>query len=276
MKSITLIDESKNLSFSWYDNGSGSILRQPEGFEYPETNSSIEPIPSRRGAHFAASNFTTRRLSWSGDLFGSDVFTVRRSMVSPANQGELKLLKFTTYDDLLLQCYVTVDKISNPYSHSVHTYLIEAIAPDWRFYSQTIKSKTIPETVIDGGSPIPSPISMQLLTVEGVDNIFTNEGNEDTYPVITITGPGTNFTIGNGANNQAFTLNTTLLAGETIIVDCLNATVTDQAGNNLYSIFDGDFIAIEPGDNPFFFSADSGITNDSSLKIDYRDAYRGL
>ena len=275
MKSITLLDIIKNKSFTWYDNAGGTILREFSGFEYPSTNNSFQDLPSRLGAYYSASKFSTRRLSWQGDLVGASIFANRRLMLAPMSQDELKLLKFTTYDDLQLQCEVAIDKMTFPYTNSVHTFLIEAIASDWRFYSQTLTEKIFGITDLLGGTSIPTSIPIDLNN-DGIadDNIVVNAGDEDTFPIITIKGAGSTFVVGNSANNQSFTLNVALEAGEEVVIDCKNRTVM-FGSTNLFDAFDGDFIMLESGDNTIAFSC-TGDGVDTSIKFEYRSAYRGI
>lgn len=275
MKSITLLDEVKSLDFTWYNNSDDTILREFSGFEYAQTNNSFQDLPSRLGAYYSASKFSTRRLSWQGDLVGNNIFANRRLMLAPMSQDAIKLLKFTTYDDLDLQCEVAIDKLVFPYTHSIHTFLIEAIAADWRFYSQTLKTESFGQTTLEGGFSIPTSVPVDLDGDAAVDNVMVNDGNEDTFPIITITGPGTTFVVGNSANNKSFTLNVTLTAGEEIVIDTKNQTVM-KGSTNLFDVFEGDFITLESGDNVIAFAATTGGTGGTSIEFEYRDAYRGI
>jgi hypothetical protein len=249
MKSITLTDPIKNKSFSWYNLGDDSILRSFEGFEYAQSINAFEDLPSELGTHYSTSKFSTRRLSWQGDLVGDSIFANRRLMIDVMGQNGLKLLKFTTYDDLQLQCEVVIDKLNFPYTHSINTFLVEAIAKDWRFYSQTEKTSTV------AGS-----------------TTLTNSGNENTFPVITITGTDVDLDFVNNATGQTFSIVETLTSGQSIIIDSQAMTV-EKEGVNIYGSFDGDFLMLDAGDNSI-----SVTNNDSAVSITYswRDAYRGI
>lgn len=280
MKQIKIVDQENGNNFIFYDVGdNGTILREFEGFEYPSVLSSVEDVASNIGAVFVHSKFGRRRLSWSGDIVTSDVFSIRRQMLTPMSQnGRLLLLQFTTYDDLDLQCEAVIESVRNPYTHMVHTYLIEAIAPDWRFYSQDLVTQLMSPTVIAGGTGIPTPIPMSLSDAgEGeLENEITNDGNEQTFPVLTVSGPGTGFTITNTETGESFYLDITLNSTQQIIIDSKARTVVRQNGQNAYSFFEGDFIMINPGSNLFTFLVDSGSTEDTSLEVEYRHAYRGV
>jgi phage-related protein len=253
MKSITILDESNNLSFTFYDNLNGSILREFEGFEFSDVNSVIEEVASN-GAFFSNSKFGKRRVSWTGDLISDAVFTLRRTLLKVLRQtGEMKLIKFTTYDDLALQFYADIVKLLNPYTNSIHTFLIEAVAPDWRFYSQTLNE----------------------LTIES-DETLQNAGNENTEPTLIINGPGSGFTVENVTTGESFYIDYTLLEGETIEIDMTAKTVLFNGLTNIYDKFTGDFFSLVPGSNEITLDIDSDSGAETNLVISWRDAYRGI
>lgn len=253
MKEITIQDVENLLSFTLYDNDNGSILRSFEGFEFSEINLTIEDIADN-GASYASSKFGKRRLSITGDLISSTVYTLRQQLLGVLRQtGYLKLLKFTTYDDLALQCYVDIVKLLNPYTHSIHTFLIEAIAPDWRFYSQTLNSSTITSS-----------------------STLVNAGNEYTEPTFIITGPGTGFTITNTTTGESFYIDYTLIAGQKININITEKTVILDDITNIYDKITGDFFSLAPGNNVITIAVDSGSGVQTSLITSWRDAYRGI
>lgn len=253
MKNLQIVNGNK--SFTFYDNANGTILRSFDGFEYGEVRDVIEDVAGNNGALYVTSRFGRRRLSWSGDLVGSDVFTLRRQMLSAMRQqGQLKLLKFTTYDDLELQCEVEIVKILNPYTHKIHTYLIEAIAPDWRFYSQ----------------------EEYTVEVDAEDTqIVENLGNEVTPPIFRIHGAFEHATIQNLSTGEDIDIDYTLTAGSYIEINTRDNTVKLDDGTPIFSAFSGEFISLLPGENDIAFTVVSG---DESTKLDviYRDAYNGL
>lgn len=254
MKTITVIDEDNNLDFTFYDNYGDTILREFEGFEFSQIIPVVDEL-AQNGASFAASKYGRRRVAWIGDFVGDNLYTKRRQMLSVMRQtGNMKLIKFTTYNDLDLQFYADIVKIVNPYTHKIHSFLIEAVAPDWRFYSQTEKSAEM-----------------------GSDDILviTNDGNESTYPVFTLTGPGTEFLVQNNTTGEYFNLIYNLPISETVVVDTLARTVIRNGTTNIYSGFNGSFFKLQGGNNEMEFAVVSdGVP--TRLNISYRDAYRGI
>jgi len=282
MKRITITEQSDNNSFTLYDNNLGSILREFEGFEFADVKYSIDDVAGPYGSTYITSKFGRRRLSLKGDLVGNNIFENRRLLFKALRQtGLMKLFTFTTYDDLNLQFEGEVVRMINPYTHKIHEYLIEIIAPDWRFYSQTLKSFDMSQTVIQGGAAIPAiiPMSIPLNTdpETQVNNIVTNEGSEITDPIFTITGPGTGFTIRNETLDKEIVLSTVLADNtEQIIIDVKNRTVETEIGGNIYPDLTGEFWSLIPGENELRFFVGTGLTPDTNLNISYRDAYGGI
>ena len=169
-------------------------------------------------------------------------------------------------------------KVLNPYTHSVHSFLIEFKAPDWRFYSQVLTSHDMGQTFVKGGGAIPMaiPWAIPVSTASVIDKIVTNQGNEATDPIFTITGPGTTFTITNFTTGKTFILSTTLGAGDVVVIDIKNRTVILNGTDNLYPDITGDFWSLIPGENELRFFVTGGLTVDTNLNLSYRDAYNGV
>lgn len=282
MKNITILDQlDSTKKFTFYDNDLGTILRSFEGFEYATVRESIDDVAGTTGAIYINSKFGRRRLAFIGDLIGTDVFLKRRQLVTVLRQtGTIKLIKFTTYDDLALQCEAEVVKYGNPYNHQVHTFLIELIAPDYRFYSQELFSQNLDQTILQGGASIPSavPMLIPLSTTPETElqKIVTSNGTEATDPTFTITGPGDTFIIGNETSGKEFTLNLVLDSDDTVVVNVKERTVIKNGITNVYADFDGDFWQIEPGENELRFLVSTDFDIMTQLNVSYRDAYAGV
>lgn len=251
-----------------------------EGFEYPSVNASIEDISGQSGAVYVNAKFGRRPLSWEG-VITSDVPVSRRSLINVCRAGELKTITFETCDGLELQAEIEVLKLVMPYRIGRTKYLVEAVAPDSRFYSQELVSVDITQTSIRGGASIPFPsiplaIPQSDLTDEELNAIVTNEGSEATDPIFVITGPGTGFTIINVTTGKEFTLSSELLDGEFVEIDVRNGTVLFNGTTNVYDEFEGDFITLEPGDNQFEFIVAADVDVETSLNVTYRHAYLGI
>jgi hypothetical protein len=254
MKQIKITDQDTSQSFTFYDNSVGTILRSFDGFEYPEVLSSIEDVAGKGGAYYVNSKFGRRRLSFQGDLVGSNKFTQRRELLAVLRQrGTIKLFEITTYDDLELQFEAEIIRLTMPYTHQIHSFLFELQAPDWRFYSQTEDNESF----------------------DADDEItINNGGTELTDPIFTITGPANGIEIENITTGESFEIDD-LTAGQVVVVDAKERTVTLD-GTSDFTIFTGDFWGFQPGDNTTKFNVASGDDANTNLTIRYRDAYNGI
>lgn len=273
MKSLTIIDGSNEFVFN--SNTDGTTLKSFTGFEYPSTRPVIEDIPARDGSIYITSRFGRRRLSWSGVVTDDNVFTKRRSALASMNQGGLKTLKFTTYDDIELQAQIEVLNIVMPYTHRVSEFLVEVVAPDYRFYSQALVSSSTGVTSTGGGMPVPAAIPAPIGGTTTAPLSVTNSGTTTTYPIITITGPGTNFSVSNIDTGETFQLNLTLTSGESVVIDTLARTAY-KGNQNVFGSFVGDWLSLQTGVNRITFNAQTGSTGSTQVSIQHRHAYLGL
>ncbi len=244
------------------------------GFEYPELNVVSTDIPGKSGAFFIKSNFGRRNLSWQGLLnFG----VANRRAISALTAGTLKTLKFTTCDNLSLQTSIAVKKVLMPYTEHRSEVLIEAFAPDYRFYSQTLTNVNTAQTVSVGGVTLPTAIPIDFSNVTGVPKLtLTNNGDDETPPNFVITGPGTNFTIQNVTTGGLLQINTTLIAGETIEINTLDRTILLNGATNIFGYKSGNFWNIPVGVSYLNFRVQTGSNSDTTLNVQYRSSYKGV
>lgn len=271
MKTIKITNTVSNIDFEVTQDKLAAL----EGWEYASVREVVEEVAGERSSVYITSKHGRRRfafVSYLKDQCDDD----RRTMLRVLRQtGTLKLLEFTTLDDLALQTDVEILAIKYPYTNVKKPFLIELVAPDWRFYSQTLKEFTTGQTVVLGGAEIPATIPMSFSSVSSEENDATNAGNESTPPTFRIDGPGTQFTIQNQSTGKEFTITYTIVEGQYIEIDALNRTVKLNGISNIYSSLSGDLWELEPGTNDIGFITDGeGAT--TLLTINYRDAYNGV
>jgi len=274
MKEITILNQVDSNQFTFYDNDNNIILSSFEGFEYPKVRESIEEVSGGKSAYHINTLNGRREFSFIGDIIGSTAFTLRRSLLNCLKLGSLKLIKFTTYDDLELQCEAELISLNNPYNHSVHTFNLTFVAPDWRFFTQEEFEFTTVPTTIKGGTSIPANIPMEFPSSEIVEDCVVNNGHEKADPIFTIHGPGTLFRIINQDTEEEFTINQTLTDSEEIVINTKNRTIIFN-GNSIMNSLDGDLWYLKPGDNCIGFIVIGSDAN-TLLTVNWRDAYLGI
>jgi hypothetical protein len=228
-----------------------------EGFEYSSVRPVVEDVSGPLSSIYITSKFGRRRLSWQSLIY-DDVFANRRLLLQAARQqGTIKTIEFATCDGLSLQAEIEIENIIMPYKNGRNVVFIEAIAPDWRFYSQDLHENNSANQ----------------------SQVINNAGNEDTDPIFRIYGPFTSVTINNLNTSESFTIEfdeyTEIGIGEYVEIDVKNRTVKLNDGTSIYSAFDGEFFRLVPGNNTLQFSP---IGNDGNtlLRTIWRDAYNGI
>lgn len=250
MKSIKITDTINSV---YFELTSQSQIGKLEGWEYPSVVPVIEEISGPQSAIYITSKYGPRRFSLTG--YQSEMSkSQRRSMLQALRQnGTIKLLEFTTLDDLALRAEVEVVKVLSDYNFTNKPFLIDLIAPDWRFYGQTLNENDSADA----------------------EQIITNSGNEITDPVFKIYGPFATATITNLANSYAFDITGAVADGHYLEVDMLNRTVELDGLTSAFDDFDGDFFGLEPGANTLQFSYTTGGAN-TNLITNWRHAYNGV
>lgn len=275
MKQITITDVENNKSYTFNDTrAEGSFIEKVEGFEYATVIEAIEDIPNDGGAYYVNSKFSSRRVGITA-LITCDRLEQRLELLAALNQtGHLKLIEFTTLDDKQLQFYAMVKNLVFPYTTMETPLLLELIAPDYRFYGQTLKEFETAESQIFGGAEIPATIPMSLAPDAATYNLV-NDGNGTMQPIFRIDGPGTSFIVGNDTTDEEFTITYDLEVGEYILIDPANESILLNGVTDIYSAFDGNFWSVVPGDNTIHFDVEDGGPA-TLLTVYYRDTYNGV
>ena len=122
-------------------------------------------------------------------------------------------------------------------------------------------------------------------TFSSTNNTLTlvNSGTAISYPLITITGAGTNFSIINSTTsevNNSFLYNASLGSGESIVINPIPSneapvkkngiSVLDQTNNNT------SILAIPPGETTLAFLVDSGVDSNTQARVQFSSAFDGI
>ena len=255
--------------------GLGNPINNPVGFEIPFSNKS----------------------SFISNYARSRVITIDFQIVSDTKQEYIQarqdLINALYIDEDTVNTINIIDSAGNEYI----TYGVLAGQPDLpimytQFSNASISftcydifiynSVQINETINiqDGETGIILPTMVPFTLPLSVNTIPINNEGIKAYPVYTISGEGTNFSIVNNSNNQTckigFTGNDfTKIPTQDLIIDTFNNTVKQNSAS-VYQYFQGDFITLQNGINNISFFADSGFNSGTTLTITYRTTYLGI
>lgn len=243
------------------------------GFEYPEARVSVEDVAGDKSAIWINSKAGRRRLSFQSVIPYAD----RTSLQKVLRLGNTKTLKFTTCDSIALQTDVDVERFTMPYTQGRQVALLELVAPDWRFLSQTEHEYETPETVISGGMAIPAEVPFDLAGGEGAESYgVNNAGNDYAEPIFRINGPFLSCVVTNVTTGETFTITDTLTDDESVEINTQDKTILKNETENAYSTMtSGNFWRLAPGFNYIQFTA-VGEDVTTILTINWRDSYIGI
>lgn len=165
------------------------------------------------------------------------------------------------------------DEVSGP-GFQVFPVAWTAYDPYWYDVSFTSKTFSV-VTVANFFSIFPLKLTASQLVV---DDTVTNNGDVETWPVWTITGPGTDINLKNLTTGQSLSFTATLGTGESLTVDTNPGvkSVTLDDGTNVYSSVDWTVSALwslARGMNSIRLEM-SGITAGvSGLQVSYKQRY---
>lgn len=277
------------------------------GFTFDKTNANIQGVvgngmPDIRATDDVKSQqdggiatgyrFGNRTFGWSGDIVGSTpaLYLAERialmGAISLQNQpleGLTMTFNLITGDVWTLREVRVVDaNFDLPEGEPSRTWNSYQVTfrSTFPFFEGTETDESQQVTSSDYGvvvpAPVPSPLTSTVVASSPTDPLsLTNAGNANAYPIFTITGPGTTFTVSNSTTGHSMTISTTLAAGQTISIDPWNKTVTKD-GSNILSTFSGAWIYLQPGINTLAFSVTSGSDVNTTLRTVFKNTYLGI
>lgn len=154
------------------------------------------------------------------------------------------------------------------YIRSQYTFF----APDPRYYDDPSTTSSLIPTVALGRT-----YDRTYNLVYGGGSAGTtvyNTGNTTTYPLVTITGPITNPTIANGTTGEYITVNTTLTASDTMIIDLYEKTITIN-GSYARNLLAGNsqWFGCAPGNTTISFTGSGYTIGTTVATMTYSPAY---
>lgn len=157
-------------------------------------------------------------------------------------------------------------------------FQLAMVAADPRIYSYALNSMEVTASAAGAASGRGYPEGFNIDYGPSAPNgqlLVNNVGTTLTYPVLTVTGPGSNPTLSNLTTGQAISIRYTLAAGETLTIDTLNRTIILNGTVSRYGALD--FLntawwGVVPGVNDIRLAFTSFSTG-AKLRVDWRDAW---
>jgi len=268
-----------------------ATIEEPEGIGLASIDDSFTELSQREGSKSLGWRMLSRTFGWKSTLkkdTAAEYLALRQeffhALVPSLVDGYT--MTFTILGDQIrtlpnVRCIDAPLNISYSEPSIIwNTYSI-AFRSDYPYFLGDETDETQGKTEYLGGSAIPAAIPMSLsaaFTGSPSDPlVVTNAGNAPAYPVFTITGSGTEFTVINSTTGKQFVIDATLTAGQTITVDTWKKTVVRSDGASILNLFDGDFFTIEGGgagsNNTILFAVTSGDSSDTQLRTVFSDTY---
>lgn len=245
----------------------------------------VDNPPARDGGILRGVRANVRDLVWPMFVIGTDRADILRRVRSLAadmdprdGPGELRVLQPDGTGRRISALYVSgMEGDEGQAVAGLHwqkfAITFRALDPAWLDMTDQQRVWTIGSA--NNFFPI-LPLHLALADVLGAVTI-TNPGDEQSYPVWTVTGPGTGFTLTNQTTGRSVRFKTALSSGESITLDTRPSklTVVDQAGANRWPDLapNPDLWALRRGVN--FVDLDlSGASSASSVTLTFTPRYK--
>lgn len=263
------------------------VVKTPiEGFEYPEMRLSKYARSGEYGAIVPNALYDGRQITLQGYVLASTsaAYEAARRTLQGAvaiskdssNKIQPHTLKFTTMDDLAVQCDVYVKNLQMRVDNLIGgEFFLDLYAPDYQLYSQSAASASLTRTV-GGGFVLPVVLPIISAASTGGTATATNNGTAESFPTVTISGPMTNPIITNSTLNRYVQLNLTINTGEQVVIDMKNKTIVKDGQSVMQNKVAGSqFWWLNPGDNVLRVQSSSG-SDAGTVQVSFRHAYLGV
>lgn len=261
----------------------------PEGLRSPIIRQSSQPLQGRHGVFDGASYYGARNIQLTGKII-ADSQTLRKTLennlrgifaldgVQTGNDPSYYTLYMTDEDGEDKQMNVKVSRgiefrkeALNP---NMRDFIVELVAKYPVWLSQTLYDQTVTQGKMSSTLTLPTTLPIVFGSSFMNEATIANGGNFSTYPVITITGEGENPQITNVTTGQVLKVNTNIAAGDELVIDCQNGTITLN-GADILSLMDtsSQFIELAAGNNTIWLEDDSPASLDLSANFEFRYAW---
>lgn len=263
------------------------VVKTPiEGLEYPEIRLSKYSRVGEYGAIVPNTLYDGRHITLQGYVLSSTSAayeSARRTLGGAMaiskdanNKAIAHTLKFTTMDDLALQCDVFIRNFQMKINNVIGgEFFLDLYAPDYQLYAQSPSATSLSRTV--GGGFI-LPVILPIVSTASTGGVATvpNNGTTESFPTVTISGPMTNPIIINSTLNRYVQLNLTIQTGEQVTIDMKNKTIMKDGQSVIQNKVAGSqFWWLNSGDNSIRVQSSSS-SDTGTVQVSYRHAYIGV
>lgn len=209
-------------------------------------------VPRRPGAIIPYSEYGEKTISWNGKIYGTTPTTARTAFdafIQAITNGEKDMY---LYDDRLIRGILSSQ--DNDYLASLRCMkfgLKFTAQKPFHYFLQKYRTQ-------------------QAIAASPTTFTVTNNGSVAIKPDIRFVAGGsdiTSCTLENLTTGQIMSFTATVVAGDTLQIDCENSQVLNDSVDSIED-FVGDFLSINPGENQFKFTG-----SNCTIKVDTRDAW---
>jgi hypothetical protein len=231
-----------------------------------------------------------RPVSLGGKVSGSDSasFMVNRRLLQQAcatnrdstGRPLAKRLYLTTLDNVeyFIDVYVQSLNVATEYN-SMADFLIQLLAADPAIFVNDPQISGQVARPSGGGvsSPLVYDPTIEYGATTGGSLVLSNYGNAASWPILRFRGPALNPTVVNQTLDRVIALNVRLAAGETVVINMKERTITLNGTTNYlpFKTAESQWFSVQPGDNVYSFS--TGDSSDTgTMELEYYPAMLGL
>ena len=212
------------------------------------------------GVSFGRSKLRQRMLTLNGLLRTADPQSVIELNRALAPNG-LKRVRVTV--GLLGDLTFSAEVVSRAQGSSPRAISLQLMMPDPYLYSLEVQTVQLGATS-NAALVLPAVLPWTLGALTGGQATFTNDGNADAYPVITVVGTCDTITVRNLTTGERVDINGSLADSDTLVIDC-SAGPLNTRGVYLNGVKRMDlkatstpgWIHCPPGENVISFSRNS-------------------
>lgn len=264
------------------------VMPPIDGLEFPSIRTGQYDNAGTDGINITSQYTGERRVNIVGKAFTStslaNFVTKRRNflnMCRPRRDSNgtliIQTLRFTAMDNNTYRLTGRVVQATMPIEYpnqstfSIDFLATSAVIEDYNSSTASLSPLT------PGGFILPVILPIIFDAGTGGSVTINQTGNEDAYPIFTLTGPLTNPRIYNTASGKYMALTLSITGGQSVVIDMLNRTVVLGGATSEMSALtaDSSFWPLVPGNN--LLTLATSINGEAgNVSIVWRNAYTGI